>query len=89
MLDVLHDDYLSKSMKGLLEAPRDQIKRRVLPMRIEPSAELFPTMTGLPVLAEDAEIATVLEAYRGLRVSPCRSDQMATGTRFRSGFKLR
>jgi hypothetical protein len=60
MLDVLHKDCLGKSMKALLDGPRDQINRRVLPIRVEPKAKSFPTMTGLPVLAEDAEIATVL-----------------------------
>jgi len=60
MLDVLHKDCPGKTVNDLLDRPRDQINRRVLPMRVEPKAKSFPTLAGLPVLAEGVEIAIVL-----------------------------
>ncbi len=59
-LGVIHPDNLGAAAKGLLDRSRDQIKRRILPMRVEPKTETFPTMTGQPVLAGDVEIGTVL-----------------------------
>ena len=60
ILDVLHSDCLNYKLKKLLEGSRDQIVRRVLPMRVEPITESFPTLTGLSIVAGGEDIATVL-----------------------------
>ncbi|MGI9288669.1 MAG: hypothetical protein ACR2P1_25000 [Pseudomonadales bacterium] len=59
-IGVLHPECVDDALQATLNSPTDQITQRVLPMRIEPNAFSFPTMTGFSVTTGDTEVGTVL-----------------------------
>jgi hypothetical protein len=64
-IGVLDSNCVSEKLQAEMALPLASIRKRILPMRIEPSAFAFATMTGLPVLAGSTEIATVV-AHQGI-----------------------
>lgn len=65
-LNLLHMDRLPNGLQAAMSSPEDKLKRRLLPMRIEPNSDFFPTMNGgLSVLAGDVEIGKAI-GHHGL-----------------------
>ena len=64
-IDLLEPDHVDASLRRELASPPDTIARRVLPMRVEPNAFAFPTMTGQAVTAGGVTLGTVI-AHHGL-----------------------
>lgn len=65
-LNLLDAERLPKRLQAAMSSPETGLSRRLLPMRIEPKGDSFPTMTGgLPVLAGDTEIGRAI-CHHGL-----------------------
>ena len=64
-LGLLNADCVGEALQRDLASPTDTISQRVLPLRVEPDAFAFPTMTGQAVTAGDVTLGTVI-AHRGL-----------------------
>lgn len=63
VLMSLDGSSLSEKQKRLLVAPSEELKQRVLPVRIEPNSASFPTLTGQEVLDGDRPIGRILAHY--------------------------
>lgn len=64
-LGLLDADCVGEALQCDLVTPTDTISQRVLPLRVEPDAFTFPTMTGQVITAGEATLGTVI-AHRGL-----------------------
>jgi hypothetical protein len=64
-IGALDPDRLNPELRTALTSPRDEIVRRILPMRVEPDSFSFPTMTGMSVVAGETVIGTVI-GHHGL-----------------------
>lgn len=61
----LHADHVGTKIRAFMERRGEPIKRRVLPVRIEPVQAVFPTLTQKSILARGEEVAKIL-AHRGV-----------------------
>jgi hypothetical protein len=56
---------LPSALQDVVADPRERLARRLLPLRVEPNAFVFPTMSGQAVMAGQTVVATVI-AHQGL-----------------------
>ena len=86
-IGLLDNERLPPELEVVIDNPKEQIGRRILPMRVEPSALVFPTMDGQAIVADGEPVASVI-AHRGLyglalvELEPWRSAQAAGKTLF-------
>jgi len=65
-LNLLDSNQLPQRLQAAISSPKENLSRRLLPMRIEPNSFSFPTMAGgLPVSAGDVEIGKAI-GHHGL-----------------------
>lgn len=60
VLDVLDVNHMGKEAYALLKRDGAAAAHRVMPLRVEPTEAIFPTLTGLAVSGGGTEVGTVL-----------------------------
>jgi hypothetical protein len=56
-IGVLDEEFVNDVVKKLMTTPNEEIHRRLLPLRVEPTSGSFPTMTGQTVTSNETETA--------------------------------